>query len=339
MRRLVILSFLGLGVVAGQTAPPAAAVPSPTAQMSNDQVIKAVDDVNWRLMLGDVADVDKVAYASLPPAREPNPTAQGAGNPVIIYAYTFIPKKLDRTKKHPLLVYVHGGVHSDFRSTGPGGSPHIVRELVEQGYSVIAPEYRGSTGYGRAYYDLIDYGGRENDDVFAAREWMLETYSFLDPKRVGILGWSHGGMITLMNLFAHPGAYAVGYAGVPVSDLVARMGYKGDGYRRIFAGHIGKTAEDNVQEYLKRSPVTHVSKLVTPLLIHTNTNDEDVNVLEVRHLIAALKAEGKKFEYKVYEDAPGGHHFNRIDTKQARESRQEVYQFLGRYLKGQTSGN
>lgn len=146
-------------------------------------------------------------------------------------------------------------------------------------------------------------------------------------------------MITLMNLFAHPGAYAVGYAGVPVSDLVARMGYKGDGYRRIFAGHIGKTAEDNVQEYLKRSPVTHVSKLVTPLLIHTNTNDEDVNVLEVRHLIAALKAEGKKFEYKVYEDAPGGHHFNRIDTKQARESRQEVYQFLGRYLKGQTSGN
>jgi len=69
------------------------------------------------------------------------------------------------------------------------------------------------------------------------------------------------------------------------------------------------------------------------LLIHTNTTDEDVNVLEVERLISALKAEGKKFEYKVYQAAPGGHSFNRLDTKMAKESREEIYGFLGGHLK------
>ena len=168
--------------------------------------------------------------------------------------------------------------------------------------------------------------------MLAARAWMLENYAFLDAKRVGILGWSHGGMIALMNVFLHQGAYAVAYAGVPVSDLVARMGYKSDSYRRIFADHIGKSAEDDVKEYLRRSPVTHAAKLETPLLVHSNTSDEDVNVLEVERLISALKAAGRRFEYKIYQDAAGGHHFNRIDTTLARESRQEVWRFLARYL-------
>lgn len=293
--------------------------------------MKAIDDLMWRFKMADVADVDQVEYTSLPRHYEPNKTAQGAGNPMIVHAYTFVPKKLDRTKKHPLIVLVHGGVHANFSSR----SAHIVKELLEQGYVVIAPDYRGSTGYGRSYYDAIDYGGRENDDVFAARNWAAESLPFVDGKRVGIMGWSHGGMITLMNIFQHPESYVVAYAGVPVSDLVARLGYKSEGYRRIFSerSHIGKTVEDDVQEYLRRSPVTHVAKLQTPLLVHTNTNDEDVNVLEVRRLIAALKAEGKTFEYKVYENAAGGHAFNRLDTKLAKESRAEIYRFLAKHLK------
>ena len=96
--------------------------------------------------------------------------------------------------------------------------------------------------------------------------------------------------------------------------------------------HIGKTAEENVNEYRRRSPAWNVDKLQTPLLIHTTTNDEDVNVLEVEQLIAALKAAGKQFEYKIYTNAPGGHAFNRIDTRLAQESRAEIYRFLARYL-------
>ena len=199
----------------------------------------------------------------------------------------------------------------------------------------MSTDYRGSTGYGQAYYRQIDYGGREVDDVYAGMQWMLDHYSFLDPKRVGIVGWSHGGLITLMNIFEHPESFAVAYAGVPVSDLVLRLGYQTDAYRAEYSAsyHIGKTVREDIQEYERRSPVTYASKLQTPLLIHTNTNDEDVNVLEVERLITALKAEGKKFEYKIYQDAPGGHMFNRLDTPLARESRQEIYKFLATYLK------
>jgi len=336
MRILTILFGTGIfsaGLWAQVTMPPPrAAVPSDGPNHGQDQLMKAIDDVAWHQKLGDIADVDKIAITGPPLAKETNPTGQGAGNPLIFHSYTFIPKKLDRTKKQPLLVFVHGGVHSNFMSSS---SAHIIRELVSEGYTIVSPDYRGSTGYGAAFWRAIDYGGRENDDVWAARNWMLETYAFLDPQRVGIIGWSHGGMITLMNLFEHGESFACGYAGVPVSDLVARMGYKGAAYEQLFAAdyHIGKTARENVKEYLKRSPVTHAAKLRTPLLVHTNTNDEDVNYLEVERLAAALKAEGKKFEYKVYENAPGGHVFNRLDTKLARDSRAEIYAFLRRYLK------
>jgi dipeptidyl aminopeptidase/acylaminoacyl peptidase len=280
--------------------------------------------------LQDIAVVDKVRYTGPPPRVIKNPTAPGAKNPVIIPAYTFLPKKHLGGQKLPLLIYVHGGVHGHLNAN----SVPVLLELLQQGYAVIAPEYRGSSGYDREFWELIDYGGLEVEDVFAARQFMLEAHDNLDPQRVGILGWSHGGMITLLNLFHHPKEFRVGYAAVPVCDLVARMGYMDQGYRELFSApyHIGKTVREDVDEYRRRSPVFHAHKLQTPLLVHTTTNDEDVHVLEVENLIKALTAAGKKFEHKVYQDAPGGHQFNRLDTKLARESRAEAYRFLAKHL-------
>jgi dipeptidyl aminopeptidase/acylaminoacyl peptidase len=299
---------------------------------SSDILIKAIEVQKWFSQLGDIAEVNEIRYTSLPRHKPQNPTAPGAKNPLIIHAMTFVPKNLDKTKKQPLIVFAHQGIHSDFGHDYEYG---VVRDLVQQGYCVIGPDYRGSTGYGGGFYNEIDYGGLEVEDVFQARAWMLENYDFLDEKRVGMMGWSHGGMITLMNILLHPGAYAVAYAGVPVTDLVLRLGYHDASYQAIFSApqHIGKTVQGDIQEYLKRSPITYVDKLETPLLIHSNTNDEDVNVIEVQRFVAALKAAGKKFEYKIYDNAPGGHEFGRLDTKLAKESRRDVYKFLAVYLK------
>lgn len=295
-----------------------------------DILEKIIDDVLWYHKVGDIAWVDKVRHTGPPLANVKNPTGKGAKNPVRFYSYVFIPKNLDRSKKAPLLVFPHGGVHSDFSTY----YTHIVRELIAQGYVIIASEYRGSTGYGKGLYEQIDYGGLEVEDVYAGRNYMLENYPFLDKNRVGILGWSHGGLITLFNIFNHPGDYKVAYAGVPVSDLIARMGYMTQSYRDLYEAdyHIGKSAHEDVQEYRRRSPAWHAEKLATPLLIHTNTNDEDVNVLEVEHLIKSLKAAGKKFEYEIFQDAPGGHSFDRLDTWMAKEIRFKIYQFLAGYL-------
>ncbi len=295
-----------------------------------DVLHKAVDDVLWYHRVGNIANVDKIRIVGPPPQNTVAQSAQERGNPVVFSAYVFIPKGLDQSRKHPLLVYPHGGVHASF--TSPAAS--IVKEMIEQGYIIVAPEYRGSTGYGRQHYQLIDYGGLETEDTQAARDWMVENCDLVDPDRVGIVGWSHGGLHALLCIFQHPESYQVAFAGVPVSDLVARMGYKPDGYRELFsaAHHIGKPAHEDVDEYRRRSPAWHAHKLETPLLIFTNTRDEDVNVLEVEHLIKSLKAEGKEFQYEIFQDAPGGHVFDRLDTKFARECRQRMYSFLGDYL-------
>lgn len=288
---------------------------------------RMVDDALWYFKLGDVANIDKFEIASSKPRREKNPTDLNAGNAIIIPVYVFSPKNLKG--KAPMLVFVHGGVHGRLTSN----YAHIFREGLERGFVIVSPEYRGSIGHGSDLYNQIDYGGAEIDDTHDARNWAVENLPFVDGSRVGIFGWSHGGFHTLMNIFQWPDDYRVAYAGVPVSDLVARMGYTGQDYRDTFEEFIGEQPEDNVMEYRRRSPVYHVNKLKTPLLIHTTTNDEDVHVLEVEHLIAALKAAGKKFEYKIYENAPGAHRFNRIDTKLAKESRAEMWEFLSRYLR------
>jgi dipeptidyl aminopeptidase/acylaminoacyl peptidase len=293
---------------------------------------KQMDDVLWYNKVGDVAHIDKVYLTGppLPDRVEKNKTRQGYGNPLRFQTYIFIPKTVDPDKKYPLLVLPHGGVHSNFNTF----YAHIIRELMAQEYIVVAAEYRGSTGYGRRFYENIDYGGLETEDVYASRNYMVENYDIVDNERIGILGWSHGGLITLHNIFNHPKDYKVAYAGVPVSDLIARMGYKSQGYRDLYSAdyHIGKTAAEDVEEYRRRSPAWQAHKLDTPLLVHTNTNDGDVNVFEVEHLIKALKAEGKKFEYEIYQDVPGGHTFDRIDTRKAQEVRVKIYQFLAEYL-------
>jgi dipeptidyl aminopeptidase/acylaminoacyl peptidase len=296
-----------------------------------DRLEKLNEDLLWFQMVGDVAFIDKVYITGHPNPHIKNPTAMGVDNPIKFWNYVFIPKNIDPDKKYPLLVFPHGGVHGDFTTY----YQHIIREIVAQGYIVVAPEYRGSTGYGKTQYERIDYGGQENEDVYAARNWMIDNYEFVDKNRVGIIGWSHGGMIALMNIFDHPEDYQVAFAGVPVSDLISRMGYQTQDYRDLYSAdyHIGKTAYEDVEEYKRRSPAWNAHKFQnTPLLIHTNTNDDDVNVLEVEHMIKSLKAENKKFEYEIYQDVEGGHSFDRIDTQVGQEIRVKIYKFLSQYL-------
>lgn len=293
---------------------------------------KAADDQLWFLRLSDVAVVDKVTFTGPPnPRAEESYGIKNERHPLKIQQYVFVPRKAEKGRKLPLIVLPHGGVHADFTTY----HAHIVREMVERGFVVVAPDYRGSTGYGKGFYEAIDYGGLEVDDVVAGRDWAVEHLP-VDPKRCAMVGWSHGGLIALMAVFDHPEKFAACYAGVPVSDLLMRVGYAGEEYRddavvrTMFAG---RTPSEDVDLVRRRSPVWNAHKLRTPLLVHTSTNDRDVSVVEVEALITALKAAGKTFEHKIYQDAPGGHSFNRIDTTLAQESRKEIYAFLEKHLK------
>jgi dipeptidyl aminopeptidase/acylaminoacyl peptidase len=339
MRRLtpLILCVLALQPLAAQGSPEETQLKRIENRVNGldwelDIVRKAADDQLWFQRLSDLALVDKVTYTGPPNPRGPETYGiKNERHPLKIQQYVFIPRKAEPGRKLPLLVLPHGGVHGDFSTY----HVHIVREMVERGYIVVAPEYRGSTGYGKGFYEAVDYGGLEIDDVVAGRDWAVEHLP-VDPKRCAMVGWSHGGLIALMAVFDHPEKFAACYAGVPVSDLLARVGYAGEEYRddavvRTMFG--GKIPSEDVDLVRRRSPVWNAHKLSTPLLVHTTTNDRDVNVVEVEGLITALKAAGKKFEYKIYQDAPGGHSFNRIDTTLAQDSRKEIYAFLEKHLK------
>ncbi len=339
MRAVVLLGcgLLTLGVPVALQAQEAAdaRLARLEAQVDNlrwqlDQLRKIADDNQFYLRLSDVAEVDKVILAGKPNPRERE--RYGIDNerhPIRIYSYTFVPRGLDRSRKHPAIVLTHGGVHGDFGTY----HVHLVREMIARGYIVVAPEYRGSTGYGRAMYEAIDYGGLENDDVVTVRDWAVEELP-VDPRRVAAVGWSHGGMISLMVGFDHPDKFACIYAGVPVSDLLTRLGYHEPSYTAEFAAkyHIGKPPVDDVDEYRRRSPIWNVHKLKIPLMVTSSTNDRDVNVVEVEQLITHLKAAGKTFESHIEQDAPGGHSWDRIDTTFARKARLRMYEFLAKHL-------
>jgi dipeptidyl aminopeptidase/acylaminoacyl peptidase len=292
---------------------------------------RQMNELLWRQRLEDIAVVDKVNFTG-PPPRGTNGMAPPAGsNDVIISALTFVPRGKWHAHKLPLIVLAHPEIHGNVASDD---FTIIVRELIQHRYAVIAPDYRGSSGYGFEFWRAIDYGGLEIEDVHAARKLMLQTHREIDPKRVGIVGWSHGGLIALLTVFAHPQDYQACYAGVPVSDLEERIKIKGQGYEELFSSpyHIGKTLAEAPEEYRRRSPAKNVDKLRSPLLIHANTNDEDVNIHEIQKLIEALQNARKDFKYHIYTNAPGGHLFNRLDTNLALQSREEIWEFLGHYL-------
>ena len=295
------------------------------------RLTRQMNELLWRQELGDLALIDKVRYTGPPPRGTNNLPPPAGSNEVVVSALTFMPRQHGHAHKLPLIIFAHGEIHGN---TATDEDVHVVRDLLEQGYAVIAPDYRGSSGYGADYWRLIDYGGLEVEDVHAARQVMLGRHRELDPRRVAIIGWSHGGAIALLTVFAHPSDYCACYAGVPVSDLVERIRILGKGYEELFAApyHIGKTVAEAPEEYRQRSPAYGSSKLQTPLLIQANTNDQDVNIHEITRLITALREAGKNFSCHIYTNAPGGHYFNRLETAVAQESRTEIWRFLANHL-------
>jgi dipeptidyl aminopeptidase/acylaminoacyl peptidase len=252
---------------------------------------------------------------------------------MMIPAYVFGPK--DTSKKHPVVILPHGGYHWHFDF----GNIDHVRSLVKQGWVVVAPEYRGSTGYGRAHHDAIDYGGQEVEDCTSALSF-LQTHlrGWADTSRAAMLGWSHGGFISLHAAIRNPKLRAAA-AHVPVSDLPVRMlthMAPPMDLQDLFAAEsaFAGTYADNPGPYIDRSVTTHADKLQVPVLVHAATDDKDVFPAEVAALNVAMHRAGKN-EAGLYQQQwfPGGHSFSRERTADAARSWDETIRFLQGHLK------
>jgi dipeptidyl aminopeptidase/acylaminoacyl peptidase len=268
--------------------------PEDHPQADFDRQIKAKQrsDSIHQARFGKIMEFRKITYKSSVDGME-------------IPAYVFAPAHKRGPKGHAAMVWVHGGVHGDWSES----MLPFVKEAVDRGYVIVTPDYRGSTGHGAAHYNAIDYGGKELDDVLTAVDY-LKTLPYVDPDRIGMMGWSHGGFITAHLAMRKSTPLRAAAAIVPVTNLVFRLSYKGPGYQRSYATQqaIGGLPFEVPDEYIRRSPLYHVEDLNIPLLVHVATNDEDVNYVEDQQLVWKLRAlKPDLAETKIYVDpAPWG---------------------------------
>jgi dipeptidyl aminopeptidase/acylaminoacyl peptidase len=249
--------------------------------------------------------------------------------------WLFVPKDLDRSTKHPAIVWIHGdGINQDYDGW------HIQRNyavyysfhqyLLQQGYVVFAPDYRGSIGYGSKWRSAVymDVGGKDAEDASRAGDY-LTTLPYVDANRIGVWGLSYGGFFTLIAVTRHPLLFrsAVDVAGVVDYAMYYEDPYHGD----WTASRIG-TPQQNPQVYANASPLSHIGNLQRPLLILHGTADVNVPFIEsVRLVDEALKQnKGNLISFMMY---PGEfHYFSREQI--LRDAWSRVDNFFAATLKG-----
>ncbi|HSW31217.1 MAG TPA: alpha/beta fold hydrolase [Longimicrobiales bacterium] len=305
----------------------------PVTDYAADMAGKARIDSIYAAVTKGVVDYKKITYRSRIGDMD-------------IPAYLFQPLQKRGAKGHAAMIWVHGGVHGNW---GTGMWP-FVREAVERGYVVICPEYRGSTGYGKDHHNAIDYGGYEVDDVMTAYDYMTQNLPHVDPARVGMMGWSHGGYITILSITRENHPFKAGAANVPVTNLFQRLSWKGPGYQRSFSTQqrIQGLPFEKREIYVERSPYYQVEKINVPILVHIATNDEDVDFEEASMLVYKLRdVKPTLSETKIYVDPDPwgssiGHAFSRrvdsqtlerVDSPAQRDSWNRTWAFLEEHLR------
>ena len=293
---------------------------------------------NFAAMEKEQADTDRVWRAASEGAmRMEKITYRSANGDLDIPAFVFQPLGSTSAQQLPALVWVH----EDIRGHLYTHYVPYIREAVARGYVVIAPEYRGSIGYGKEFYDAIDYGGAEVDDVVTAVSVLKRQYPSVDPSRIGVIGWSHGGLIALLSVARNPTMFKAAAAMVPVTNLFHRLARKGiEQQRRAIdpQNRFGGTPSERPDVYRYRSPLFQVDSLQIPLLVSVADNDEDVTFDEAMPLVDALRARKPKLaDVKVYKNPPGGHLFDRrmlpgvlepANTPEQRDSWTRVWSFF-----------
>ncbi len=272
----------------------------------------------WDVWMRGENDLEARAVTrSLPAAVDPQVFVDpvrvrypGAGNdPIAALLYLPYAEATRGEERLPAVVYVHGGPAAQhFRWWDP-----VPQMLANNGYAVLAPNIRGSTGYGRAFEEgnRRDWGGKDLEDIARGATWLADQ-GIADQRRIGVYGGSYGGFMTVLALGKVPDRFS---AGVSVNGIVswATMAQRSRGDLREYLHRELGDPEADAARLLDTSPLTHAAKIRAPLLILQGANDPRVPASEAEQLVAALRAADKTFSYHVYEGE--GHGFRRPQTR------------------------
>ena len=283
------------------------------------RVKQLTDTLNPKINSDDLVDAQVIRFQSF----------DGLKIPAILYK----PHQASRAAKVPALVWVHGG---------PGGQSRMgysatIQHLVNHGYSVLAVNNRGSSGYGKTFYHMDDkkHGDVDLKDCIFARKW-LERQPWVDGTRIGIIGGSYGGYMVAAALAFEPEAFEVGIDIFGVTNWVRTLKSIPEWWSAMREGLYAELGDPVLEEdRLRRmSPLFHAANIVRPLLVIQGANDPRVLQVESDELVKAVRANGVPVVYVIFDDE--GHGFRKREN---RITASEAYlNFLDKHLKSASGG-
>ncbi|MFI9051661.1 S9 family peptidase [Streptomyces sp. NPDC053427] len=227
----------------------------------------------------------------------------------------------------PTIFDIHGGPtwhDSDSFASSPAA-------WVDHGFAVVRVNYRGSTGYGRAWTDALKHrvGLIELEDIDAVRKWAVSS-GLADPKRLILAGGSWGGYLTLLGLGTQPEVWAVGLAAVPVADYVTAYNDEMEALKAMDRTLLGGTPEEVPERFAASSPLTYVDKVRAPVYISAGVNDPRCPIRQVENYVERL--EQREHPHEVYRYDAG--HGSLVVEERIKQVRLEL-EFAQRYVTGE----
>jgi dipeptidyl aminopeptidase/acylaminoacyl peptidase len=226
-----------------------------------------------------------------------------------ISAFLYVPYNMARNGQNAAIVYIHGGPASQTMNS----FNRFIQFAANQGYMVLAPNYRGSTGYGKEFQqaNLFDMGGGDLQDVLAGVDWIKQT-GHLDPKKIAVMGGSYGGYLTMMAVTKAPEEWAAGVPIVPFVNWATEIQNEDPVLQQSDLAMMGDPVK-NKALYDDRSPINFVDQIKTPLLLLAGRHDPRCPKSETKQVVDAIRRRGGKVDYKVYENE--GHGFARVENQ------------------------
>jgi len=285
--------------------------------MRSGEQAQLTDVLNKEIQPLDLVSAKVVRYKSF----------DGLEIPAIYYT----PHNASEENPVPALVWVHGGPGGQSRQ----GYNSIIQYLVNHGYAVLAVNNRGSSGYGKTFYKMDDqnHGDKDLKDCVAGKDW-LATQTEIDGERIGIIGGSYGGYMTMAALTYAPEEFDVGVNIFGVTNWIRTLKSIPPWWESFKDGLYEEMGNPNTADSIRLkeiSPLFHADKVTKPLIVLQGAQDPRVLKVESDEIVAAVKSNGIPVEYILFEDE--GHGF--VKKENQIEAYGKVREFLDKYLKGE----
>ena len=286
-----------------------------TYELSTNKLNKITSNLNLNVNPDDLVNAEVIRYESF----------DGLEIPAILYK----PHTANKKNKVPALVWVHGG---------PGGQSRVgyralIQYLVNHGYAILAVNNRGSSGYGKTFYSLDDLNHGEDDlqDCVWGKKW-LQDQDYINPDKIGIIGGSYGGFMTMAAMTFEPEEFKVGVNIYGVTNWIRTLRSIPafwEATRKSLYKEMGDPYSKDSLRLYDISPLFHAKNIKNPIMVLQGANDPRVLQIESDEMVQEARNAGAYVEYVLFEDA--GHGF--VKKEQQIESNQKILTFLDNYLK------